>query len=133
MTINPMLLAGNFSWMEHKGSDKATAMKFYETVLDWNINEVPHQNGETYTTIQLGDRPLGGFVQNEEEVPMWLPYITVDDVDKRVDLAWEQGGKIISPPADMPGVGRMAVLTDPQGVRFALITYEGMRDGQENE
>ena len=36
------------------------------------------------------------------------------------------GAKVVAPAMDMPGVGRMATLTDPQGARFAVITYESM-------
>ena len=47
-------------------------------------------------------------------------------MDASVAKAQAKGAAVIQPAMDMPGVGRMATLTDPQGARFALITYESM-------
>jgi predicted enzyme related to lactoylglutathione lyase len=38
--------------------------------------------------------------------------------------AEQLGGKIISPPSDIPEVGRFAVIQDPQGAIIATITYQ---------
>jgi len=53
----------------------------------------------------------------------WLVYSAVTDVDGSAKLAGELGGKVLSPPMDIPNVGRFAVLQDPQGAGFAV--YKG--------
>jgi hypothetical protein len=35
----------------------------------------------------------------------------------------ELGGKVVHGPQDIPGVGRMAMIVDPQGAMLSLITY----------
>ena len=52
--------------------------------------------------------------------PHWLSYIGTADVDATVRQAVELGGKVATPAYDVPGVGRMAVLHDPQGAMFAV-------------
>jgi len=41
---------------------------------------------------------------------------------RRVFLA-ELGGKVVHGPHDIPGVGRMAVIIDPQGASLSVIAY----------
>jgi len=53
----------------------------------------------------------------------WMPYFQVDDCDSSVAKAKGLGGKAMVGPQDIPGTGRFAILTDPQGAMFAL--YKG--------
>jgi predicted enzyme related to lactoylglutathione lyase len=55
--------------------------------------------------------------------PMWGIYVTVDNVDLTAKKVEELGGKIIRPPWDIPNVGRLCVLSDPQGAVISAITY----------
>jgi predicted enzyme related to lactoylglutathione lyase len=48
-------------------------------------------------------------------------YFAVADTDATLTRATELGGKSCVPPMDVPGVGRMAIMTDPQGAAFAFI------------
>ena len=71
------------------------------------------------------DRPAGGMLAMPTEMPgssHWLPYFQVEDVDKSAESAREFGGKICNPPMEIASVGRMAMLTDPQGAAFSVIT-----------
>jgi predicted enzyme related to lactoylglutathione lyase len=47
--------------------------------------------------------------------------VAVDDVDKRAKIATSAGGKIVGEPHDVPGVGRFAMLQDPQGAMFSIL------------
>ena len=51
----------------------------------------------------------------------WLTYFAVSDTDATVAKADSLGGKITVPATDIPGVGRFAILQDPQGAHFAVI------------
>ena len=55
--------------------------------------------------------------------PAWLSYVTVDNADSTAKQAEKLGGKIVVPPRDIPEVGRIAVIQDPQGAAIAIITY----------
>jgi len=41
-----------------------------------------------------------------------------------VQKATELGAKVCKPADDIPGVGRFAILTDPQGAAFAMIKLD---------
>jgi len=54
--------------------------------------------------------------------PHWQPYVAVDNVDGTVARARELGASVLVEPMDVPQVGRIAVLTDPQSATFGIIT-----------
>ena len=54
--------------------------------------------------------------------PHWTSYLAVDDVDAGVASLRKLGGHVIREPWDVPGVGRIAIVTDPQGAVLGLIT-----------
>jgi predicted enzyme related to lactoylglutathione lyase len=56
--------------------------------------------------------------------PHWLVYFAVDDCDAKVQKATELGARVMKPAENIPGVGRFAILTDPQGAAFALLKPE---------
>lgn len=119
---NPMETPGAFSWMEHRRGGDEAIQGFYRALLGWNITPTPMQDGGSYPVIEVAGRTMGGFAPAAEEGG-WLPYITVSDVDDRVQAAVKAGATVVSPAFDAPGVGRMATLADPSGTRFALIAY----------
>jgi predicted enzyme related to lactoylglutathione lyase len=53
--------------------------------------------------------------------PGWIPYFYIDDVDAAAAKAWELGGNVWMTPSTIDGVGRMAMLADPQGAAFYLM------------
>ena len=52
----------------------------------------------------------------------WGVYFTVDDVDQLVGDVQANGGNVIMPAMDI-GVGRIAVVQDPQGAVFTAMTF----------
>lgn len=126
MSILEMTTVGNAGWIGHAGPDQNKAKAFYKEVLDWTINDMPMQDGSSYSAVAVGETAIGGFSPMPEETGSWTIFFTVSDVDASVAKALAQGASLMAPAMDMPGVGRMATLLDPQGARFALITYESM-------
>ena len=126
MSILEMTTVGNSGRIGHSGPDQAKAKAFYQEVLGWTINDMPMQNGSSYSAAVVGETAIGGFSPMPEDSASWTIFFTVADVDASVAKAKAKGAAVIQPAMDMPGVGRMATLTDPQGARFALITYESM-------
>ena len=51
----------------------------------------------------------------------WIPYVLVADVDATVKKTIKLRGKVCIPPVDVLTVGRIAVLSDPQGATFGII------------
>ena len=52
----------------------------------------------------------------------WLIYVTVDDLDAAAGRVKSHGGQVVNGPMDIPGGGRIAQCSDPQGAVFALVT-----------
>jgi predicted enzyme related to lactoylglutathione lyase len=116
---------GEFCWYELGTRDLDTAVKFYTELLQWGI--LTHDMGEygLYYVFQIDGRDIGAAYkmsgpQFENVPPNWMPYIWVDDVDATASKTITLGGRIIAPPLDVPIVGRMAFLQDPQGANFAI-------------
>jgi predicted enzyme related to lactoylglutathione lyase len=114
-----------FSWNELSTSDAEGAKKFYGQLFGWVFDDMPLKD-TSYSVIQTGGYDLGGIMNtppNSSALPRWLPYITVDEVKDTVRQAERLGAQVLPHPTEIPDVGRFAVLRDPQGADFAVITY----------
>jgi len=81
----------------------------------------------TYWIAKQGDARVGGITQMNGGAPAgtpshWFPYLEVDDVDARVKKVTAGGGKVAQAPFDIPGVGRIAVVSDATGAMIGWIT-----------
>lgn len=115
---------GSFTWNELITDDTATSQKFLADLFGWGAETDETPNGP-YTTFKIGEAPVGGMLaKNENMGPIpnyWGTYFAVDDCDGSVEQAKELGGSVLMEPFDVPEVGRMAVLQDPQGAAFSVI------------
>ena len=123
---------GDFIWYELMTSDVEAATAFYGAVIGWQAR--PFSGPEaTYNLFSIGGADVGGLMAIPEEAacrgawPGWLGYVGVDDVDAAVADIIEAGGSQHMPPTDIPGVGRLAMMADPQGATFYVMrgTVEG--------
>ncbi|HWA64097.1 MAG TPA: VOC family protein [Caulobacteraceae bacterium] len=120
---------GRFIWYELITSDMAGARRFYGDVVGWTAQDMPTPPGaEPYVAFNsdgsgvAGMMNLGEPMKAEGMFPNWTGYVGVDDVDASVAEAEGLGGKTIRPPMDIPGVGRFAIVADPAGAVFAMMT-----------
>ena len=117
---------GAFTWSELMTNDVDRCGTFYNRLFDWEhtTNDMP--DGKKYTTFLLNGQGLGGMLAITEEMgpvpPHWLPWFGASDCHAAVKRVVELGGKVLFPPAEFPGVGLGAVIQDPQGATFAVIT-----------
>jgi len=121
-----MTAHGHFHWNELVTRDVEKAKKFYGDVVGWTFDGMPMPDG-TYWVAKMGDQPVGGLFPiagpQWEGVPEhWMSYLAVDDVDARVKKAQAAGAKLMRPAFDIPGVGRIAILTEPGGAGVGWIT-----------
>jgi predicted enzyme related to lactoylglutathione lyase len=113
-------------WNELNTRDPEAAKTFYTDVFGWGFEEQQFETG-TYTSLRVGDSPVGGMIditgRAPEEVPAhWLVYFAVDDTDATAAKATDSGGGVALEPFDISGVGRIAILKDPFGAVFAVMT-----------
>ena len=121
---------GRFVWHELMTTDPAAAQKFYKDVVGWGTTEaeMPGMPDKKYTMWTAGDVPIGGVIPMMPNAvamgapPNWTCYIEVPNADDTVKQAESLGGKTLVPAMDIPTVGRFAVLQDPQGAVFCIIT-----------
>ena len=115
-------------WYELMSKDPLVARRFYGAVVGWQIDESP-PTGSTmdYRMIGAGDGFVGGVLRLTEDMcrhgasPRWLMYIGVDDVDACVNSIASAGGSVQLAAFDIPNVGRIAMVSDPQGAPFYVM------------
>ncbi len=119
---------GAFSWSELSTGDTKKALSFYGKLFGWASEPMDMGPNGTYNVIKVGDTSIGGISakpEGMEKMPaMWGCYVTVDDIDQTAKDCARLGGKVCMGPMDIPEVGRMAVLQDPEGAMINAITYK---------
>jgi len=114
-----------FIWYELTTSNQDAAEAFYRAVVGWKMSDAG-QAGMRYTILSAGDRGMGGLTALSAEAagarPGWFGYIGVPDTDGAAKRIVEAGGVIHRGPDDIPNVGRFAVVADPGGAVFMLLT-----------
>ena len=117
----------SFCWNELVTTDTKKDGDFYTGLFGWG-KEVQNLGPMEYTMFTNNGRQAGGMLQLTPEMgnmpPHWLVYFAVDDCDAKTRKATELGASTMKPPADIPGIGRFAILQDPQGAAFAIIKLE---------
>lgn len=118
---------GDFIWYELMTTDAEGAKAFYDAVVGWNIGEGAEEY-QGYRMINRSDGKFaGGVLPLTDEMtqhgarPTWLGYVNVANVDDAVAAIEKAGGKALMPPFDIPNVGRIAMVTDPQGAPFYVM------------
>jgi uncharacterized protein len=127
MALHDSSKQGEFCWNELMTSDSAAAFKFYSELFGWKIlQEMDMGPVGTYRIYGIGEKQLGGMMTTPKGAPMppmWIYYVETSDLDAAIGRATKKGAKIMNGPMDVPGGGRIAQLTDPQGAVFALHQY----------
>jgi len=117
---------GAFSWSELTTGDPEAAAAFYDKLFGWRVETMDMGTGP-YHVVKVGDTSVAGIMKTPAEAdpmpPAWGCYVTVDNTDATVAQATALGGKIVAPAMDIPGVGRMAVIADPQGAVISVMQY----------
>ena len=115
-------------WNEVMTPDRPRAAAFYAKLIGWSTSAMPMPEGE-YTVFMTGEAGKAGCMQITPAMgpmpPTWLTYFAVGDCDAVARKASELGGQVLKGPEDAPGVGRWALLQDPQGAVFAVIAMAG--------
>jgi|RhiMetdeSRZDD1v2_1073273.scaffolds.fasta_scaffold107785_3 uncharacterized protein len=113
---------GQFVWYELTTPDVDSAKKFYPGFTGWGIQPFD----KDYTMFTTGGVPVAGIFKLSDEMrqqgvpPNWMPYVEADNIDATAAKATSLGGRVVAGPADIPNVGRFAVLQDPQGATIGI-------------
>jgi hypothetical protein len=116
---------GKVVWADLVTPNLQQSEQFYAGLFGWSFQPVP---GDRNFAIALANgRPVGGLVQrpmpsDHLHHPAWLTFLAVPDVGAAERAAMANGGKVLSPTKNYPQRGRQAVLSDPDGAVFAVLS-----------
>lgn len=128
---------GRFCWYELMSKDPNGSKAFYTELVGWASEPFPGGGDTPYDLWLLDQTPIGGLMALPEEAQKqgapthWLPYVSTPNTDASAEKASALGGTVMVAPQDIPGVGRFAVLKDPQGAMFAVYTPAGETPGHD--
>ncbi len=116
-------VAGTLCWADLSTPDSKRAGDFYSGLFGWQLIR-DEKDPSGYLHIKNGEHFIGGIPPAAHRPagvpPHWLAYFWVDDVDASAGKAKQMGANPIVAPMTIEGVGRMAVIADPQGAVFAI-------------
>ena len=117
----------NFVWHEVYGPSSQVAIDFYTQALGFGSHAMEMGEMGTYHMLTRGGVPVAGVVSTDNDrmrdvPPHWSTYLAGDDVDASLAKCQEHGATVTVPPMDVPTVGRMALIQDPQGAHIWIFT-----------
>lgn len=122
---------GDFIWYELLTDNADAAAAFYGKVIGWTTQSagMPDMDYRFFSSGDGSDTKDGvaGFMAITPDLaaggaqPAWFGYIGVDDVDATVAALTAAAGTVLTPAMDLDGVGRMALVADPQGAPFYVM------------
>ncbi|HSD88630.1 MAG TPA: VOC family protein [Kofleriaceae bacterium] len=117
-------IPGTWCWNELYTADPDRSVAFYSQLGGFTEDKMPMPNG-IYHVLNGGGQPRAGVTTPPRPMPQqWMPYVQVASVDQSVEKAKRLGGTIHVPGDDVPGVGRLAILSDSQGAMLGLLQPE---------
>ena len=134
MTVATSTLLGRPLWYELMTTDTKAAEAFYNTVVGWT--SAPFEGSpQPYTTFsRSGQVPVAGLMarpQGMNAPPFWAMYVGVPKLEEAAAHIKRLGGSELSPVIEVPTVGRMQMVKDPQGAAFYI--YEPSTTNQRTE
>ena len=124
MTTTVSRLLGRPVWYELMTTDMAAAEKFYRNVVGWTSAPFA-ESPDPYTVFKRsGDVGVAGLLKTPQGMnmpPFWAMYVAVPSLADAVAHIERLGGSQLSPVIDVPTVGRLQMLKDPQGAAFYII------------
>ena len=118
-----------FSWSELMTNNPQQAVEFYAGLFGWQFNTMDME-GESYFIASNNGEEIAGISQapEQEAVPVWQQYVTVDNIHKTAENVTQLGGNILTPVTPIPGVGQFIVFQDPQGAVLSAIEYQATEE-----
>lgn len=123
LSAEPLL--GKFVWRDLVTDQPDAVKPFYAALFGWEFEEA-RALGAPYTLVKSGGQYIAGIsrarqAQPQQPASQWLSFMSVADVDRAVEQTRGAGGRIVAGPLDLPGVGRGAVVLDPDGAPLGLL------------
>jgi predicted enzyme related to lactoylglutathione lyase len=129
--VSPLL--GRPVWYELMTTDPAAAEKFYDAVVGWS--SAPFAGSPNPYTVfsRAGNVQVAGLMKTPPGMnmpPFWSMYIAVPKLEETEAQIKKLGGRELSGVIEVPSVGRMRMMTDPQGAAFYIIEPDSRSEGR---
>jgi hypothetical protein len=124
MSFSQDPLIGKVVWNDLITEDLDAARKFYGDLFGWTFERSSARDGHDYVIAKSGGVYVAGLMSvarrdNGQRVSRWLPFISVNDVDRSTERAIALGAKVAVAPRNV-NLGRVAALIDPEGAVIGL-------------
>lgn len=114
--------ANTWCWNELYTADVAKSVAFYSKIAGFTEEKMDMGKHGTYHVLNADGKGRAGVTTPPQPMPQaWLPYVQVDNVDQTIAKAKKLGAAIHLEGQDVPGVGRIAIFSDPQGAMLGLL------------
>lgn len=115
-------MTDNFVWYELCASDLEGAKAFYGKLFGWTATPFGGEGAPEYQILEMAGKGVGGLMPLPEGMPksFWVGYVGVADADAAIDKATAAGASVHR-VMDIPEVGKIGLVSDPQGVGYAFI------------
>jgi uncharacterized protein len=107
------------SHIEFPADDVERAKRFYAAVAGWEFSKM--EGFPDYELFSTEDRTGGAIGSRGGSTGTTIRiFITVDDLERALAAAQENGGTLVEGPTDVEGQGRYVLVTDSEGSEIAL-------------
>jgi uncharacterized protein len=135
-TAAPASILGRPVWFELMTTDPHAAEAFYDKVIGWT-SEPFDASPQPYTQFKRrGGVAVAGVMKKPDGMNMpsfWSMYVAVPKLDEAAADTKRLGGSELSEVIEVPTVGHMQMLKDPQGAAFYLIQPESHEQSSDQE
>lgn len=111
--------------------DNKRVAKFYQDAFGWDMQLFPDMGSyvlaTTTPTDQPGGQPTtsgainGGFFPKGDYGTTPHLVISVDDIEKHIEIVKQAGGKILGEVKDIPGVGKFVMIEDSEQNQIGML------------
>lgn len=121
-----------FPWHEVYGPNLEKTVAFYQNALGMGVEKMEMGEMGSYTMLTKDGQAVCGAIGTDDNPhmkdvpPHWAVYMSVDDVDASCEKVIANGGEVVVPAMDIPSVGRMSLIKDPQGAHIWLFKTQPM-------
>jgi predicted enzyme related to lactoylglutathione lyase len=123
MAVATSTVLGRPLWYELMTTDMKAAETFYKKVVGWTSAPFDGSPQPYAMFSRSGEIPVAGVLKTPENVtapPFWAMYVGVPKLEEARDQIARLGGSDISPVIEIPNIGRMQMMKDPQGAAFYI-------------
>ncbi len=115
---------GGINWTDLSTPNIADATHFYRDLFGWSITTLKTPMGDYYVGNADDFEAAGMMGQDPDSQATpacWTTFVYVEDIDATVTRITGAGGSILTPPFEIPGGAKVAVVADPTGAMFAVM------------